>query len=114
MNNRIRVAMVDDHLLFRKGIEAILTASDNIDVVLSTAAGDELLNWLSTNPKKTDVVMLDIEMPGMNGIQITEQLHSRYPDLRIIILSMHFRENLIAGLVEKCVHCFLPKNSEPE
>lgn len=113
MKEPIRVAMVDDHLLFRKGIEAILTASENISVVLSVPAAEELLQWLGTVSQKPDVVMLDIEMPGLNGIQLTEQLHRLYPALRLIVLSMHFRENLIAGLVEKGVHSFLPKNSEP-
>lgn len=114
MEQLIRIAMVDDHQLFRKGIEAILRASGSIDVAYSAGSGEELLQWLRTAAPLPDVVMLDIEMPGLNGIQLTEHLCRTYPQLRIIILSMHFRENLISGLVEKGVHCFLPKNSEPE
>ena len=113
MTNSVRIALVDDHLLFRRGIEAILRASDSTEIVFETGEGQDFLDWLSEKKTPPEVVLLDIEMPGINGIQMAEELRKTYPGIRIIILSMHFRENLIAGLVEKGVHGYLPKNCDP-
>jgi two-component system, NarL family, response regulator len=86
-DRRIRVLCVDDHRIVREGLEMILSASDDIEVVGSVPSGEEALRFLAAS--KPDVVLLDLRLPGINGIETTERLHSICPRIRIVILTMH-------------------------
>jgi DNA-binding NarL/FixJ family response regulator len=111
---KIKLALIDDHLLFRKGIKALLTDSGAMECLFETADAFEFLDWLAKADALPDVALIDIEMPGMNGIELSEKLQKTFPSVKIIILSMHFRESLVISLVEKGVRGYLPKNAEPE
>lgn len=82
-----RVAIVDDHPMVAEGIQAILESYDDIDVVGTFAAGQEILDQVGAIDP--DVILLDLNMPGMNGITVTEMLLERRPETRILVLSMH-------------------------
>jgi len=105
----IKVILADDHLLFREGIKRILTESTGIVVVDEAMNGRDLLNKLKKND--CNVVVLDISMPGRSGLDVLKQLKSEWPDLNVLVLSMHAEEEyaermLIGGasgyLVKQC------------
>lgn len=112
MKNTIKIAVVDDHALFRTGIISLLEEFDDLTVTLEAENGQEFCNLIEQ--KKPDVVLLDIEMPVMDGIKTTEFLHKNYPDIKIVILTSYNEEALVVYLIEKGAHGFLLKNNEIE
>jgi len=108
----IRVALVDDQPLFRAGITSLLKDYDNMEVVLEASNGKEFFERIKR--PHPHVVLLDIEMPKMNGIETTRQLKERYPEIKIIILTMHNEEEFIFDLMTKGAHGFLPKDKSVE
>jgi DNA-binding NarL/FixJ family response regulator len=104
----IKIAVVDDHKLFRAGIISLLSDYDDMQVVLEAATGKELLTQLKRHTPH--VVLLDIEMPEMNGIEATLLLKKQYPRIKIIILTMHTDEEFIFDLMSKGANGFLPKD----
>ncbi|MCD7969236.1 MAG: response regulator transcription factor [Alistipes sp.] len=105
-----RVILVDDHSLFRRGLKGLLTASGTCTIVAEAADGQQFLDLLDHTP--ADVVLLDIDMPRLNGIQAAEQALARIPDLKIITLSMHGEDQYYFRMVGLGVKGFLLKNSE--
>jgi two-component system NarL family response regulator len=83
----IRVAIVDDHPMVAEGIQSILEGYDDIEVVATFANGTEIIDQVER--LKPDVVLLDLNMPGLGGLSTTEIILERRPETRILILSMH-------------------------
>ncbi len=83
----INVVIVDDHSIVRRGFRQIIEETQDIRVVAEVADGPALLAWLRQG--RCDIVVLDLSMPGQNGLELLEELRSLYPDLAILILSMH-------------------------
>src|SRR6185369_9590412 len=87
MKRKIKLAVVDDHQLFRKGIILLLNNFPGIQVAIEAEHGADLMEQLEkTIP---DVILLDMKMPVMNGIEATELVKARYPDIKIIALTMY-------------------------
>src|SRR3954464_5236424 len=84
---RIQVVLADDHDLVRSGIKALLSTVDGVEVIAEARNGNELLQLLET--VKPDVVMTDISMPGMDGITAIAEIHTRFPDVKVLVLSMY-------------------------
>lgn len=110
---KVRITLIDDHQLFRKGVEAMLRSFGNIEIIYESGSAREFLDWLSEGSPAPEVVLLDIEMPGMNGIELMKILRTDYPAIKVIILSMHFRQSLVSSMVEAGVSGYLSKNCEP-
>lgn len=108
----LTLAIADDHTLFRKGVIEILKGFEEITVTSDAGTGAELLEKIEHN--LPDVVMLDLEMPDMDGIAVTRYLLSKYPDVKILIVSMYGEEELVKKLMEEGVHGYLLKSAEPE
>lgn len=106
---RNSVILVDDHVLFRGGLKGLLEASGECEVVGEASDGAEFLTLL--RPGSPDVVLLDIDMPGMNGIEAAEKALKIAPGLKIITLSMHGEEEYYFKMVSLGVKGFLLKNS---
>lgn len=105
----IKIAVVDDQHLFRSGMTAMLKDYEELNVIVQCSNGKELLTALKR--QTPHVVLLDIEMPVMNGVETTELLRQRYPDVKIIILTMYDEEELIFDLINKGAHGFLLKDN---
>lgn len=108
----IKVGLVDDQQLFRAGIKSLLKDFDTIQVVLEASNGRDLFEQLKR--QKPHVILLDIEMPEMNGVETTMQMKEKYPDVKVIILTMHNEEEFIFDLMTKGAHGFLPKDKSVE
>ena len=89
----IRVLLADDHNLVRAGIRALLQNVPEVEVVAEAANGRQVLGLVEKT--KPDIVLMDIAMPELNGLDATAQLIKEYPKLRIIILSMHATEAFV-------------------
>jgi DNA-binding NarL/FixJ family response regulator len=106
----IRVFLVDDHTIVRDGLRSVLTAEPRLKVVGEAANGQELLAQLPTVP--TDVVLMDLNMPVLDGLATTHRLHKEYPHLRVLILSMMTHEQSIGELLEAGAHGYVLKNAD--
>ena len=107
---QIKLVVADDHNLFRKGIIGLLQTIPDFDVLGEAANGQELLDLLQT--AKPDIALMDLQMPVMDGIVATEQMQILFPDVKIIIVSMHNEDRFIIHLLEKGVNGYLLKDSE--
>jgi DNA-binding NarL/FixJ family response regulator len=83
----VKVFLVDDHMVVREGLKTLITAQPDMEVV--GEAGDGEAAWEQVQISKPDVVIMDISMPGVNGIQATERLRQRSPEVKVLVLSVH-------------------------
>ena len=104
------VIIVDDHTLFRNGLRILLNTLENYQVVGEAANGKQFLDLLEQ--RIPDLVLLDISMPVMDGIEAATLAHEKYPDLKIITLSMYGEEDYYYKMVNAGVKGFLLKNSD--
>lgn len=108
----LSLAIADDHNLFRKGVLELLKAFEEVNLVADASNGAELLEKIESD--LPDVVMLDLEMPEMDGVATSRYLLSKYPDVRILVMSTYGDEALVESLLEEGVKGYLLKNSEPD
>lgn len=113
MSDKIKILLVDDHEIFRKGLIMVLSKLKNIEVVGEASNGVEFLNLLEKN-KDTKIVLIDIKMPIMNGIEATKEALLKYPDLKIIALTMFGDDEYIDNMLEAGAKGFLLKNVNKE
>ncbi|MGY2133314.1 response regulator [Hymenobacter sp. HD11105] len=112
-NDIIRIAVVDDHLLFRKGLRALVNGFANMEVLFEAGDGQELLERLDFGVVP-DVILMDLQMPVLDGLQTVRLLRVQYPYVRVIIISMHDEPELIDNLRTEGAHGYLLKNANPE
>jgi DNA-binding NarL/FixJ family response regulator len=107
----IQVVLADDHDLVRSGIKALLSTVEGVQVIAEARNGNELLQLLES--VKPDVVMTDISMPGMDGITAIAEIHSRYPDVRVLVLSMYDTVDFVKRAVANGACGYLMKDAPP-
>jgi DNA-binding NarL/FixJ family response regulator len=105
-----KVVIVDDHTLFRNGLRILLNNMENYHVVAEAANGKQFLDLLNT--VTPDLVLMDINMPVMDGIQASEIAHEKFPEMKIITLSMYGEEDYYYKMVNAGVKGFVLKNSD--
>jgi DNA-binding NarL/FixJ family response regulator len=113
-DHKISVAIADDHALFRKGLIGLLEDIEFIGNIYEASNGKELLDLLSETSPLPDMVLLDLRMPVMDGVEATERIQELFPSVKIIILTMQDDEGMILHLIEKGINSFLLKNVEPD
>ncbi len=105
----IRIAIADDHTMFREGLASLLTQSDSIDVVALANNGKELLELLKST--SVDVLLLDIEMPEMNGFETIQEIKRLSIEPKILVLTMHSSPQFIKNIFMAGAHGYLPKDA---
>lgn len=108
----IRVAIADDHKLFCEGIRFLIDQMENVTLLFEVGDGKELLEVLKS--QLPDVLLLDLDMPEVDGIEALKQIRSELPELGIIILTMHSDSKMIAHLMELGANGYLMKDTSPE
>lgn len=108
----IKIAIADDHSLFREGLVSILSTYQAFEVIIEAGSGEALLEAIADTPP--EVVLLDLKMPGMDGIRVTEILKKQFPSIKIIILTMHHQEDFILHMLNLGVNAYLLKDSSSE
>lgn len=109
---KIRVGLTDDHELMRAGLAQILEASGEIQIVFEAANGREMLEKLKTY--RADVIILDLEMPEMDGRDALPKVVELYPDTKVLVLSMHDSNGFIVSMMEQGAAGYLLKNTPPK
>lgn len=109
--NPINVAIADDHQLFRRGVIHSLQSAAEIRFVAEADNGQALLEQLRLHT--VQVVLTDLKMPGKDGMETTKIISREFPDIKILVLSMHEDERFIYHLMEQGAHGYLFKNAEP-
>lgn len=109
---KTRIAVVDDQQLFRKGLISLISEFKEMDVTIEAGNGKELIDKLAR--KTPDVVLLDLEMPEMDGAATLGWLKANHPRIRVVILTMHNEESIIAHMIENGAHGFLLKDDPIE
>ena len=112
LNGTIKVIIADDHALFRAGVKTALSIKKDVELIAEADNGMQLLNLLKH--MEPDVILLDIQMPIMDGIATLPEIRKLYPQVKVIILSMHNDHSMISKLMEIGANSYLTKNSDPE
>lgn len=108
---RVRVMLVDDHTLVREGIRHILAATPGIEVVAEAGDGTEALGRAAE--ARPDVVVLDLSLPGIGGLELTTRLRSALPGVKVLILSVHDHQEYVLGAVRAGAQGYLRKDTSP-
>jgi DNA-binding NarL/FixJ family response regulator len=108
----IQIALVDDHKLFRSGMAALVTNFKRYNILFEAANGQELLSTINSGTVP-DIILLDISMPVMDGVEAAQILRAKHPNIRIIILSMFEDADKVLLMVKMGVKGYLLKDSEP-
>ena len=107
------VIIADDHTIVRDGIKALLSEQEDIVIIGEASNGSELFRLLSQTT--ADIILLDISMPDLSGIEICERLRTDFPQIKVLFLSMYTTEEYIFNAIKAGAHGYLPKNiSQPE
>ncbi len=105
--SRTKILIVDDHQIVRDGIKRILTDENDIELIGSVGSGKEALDFIKcTQPS---IVIADLSMPNMSGIELTEKLTKLYPEIKVLILSMFNNEEYIVSAIQAGAKGYLPK-----
>lgn len=108
----IKVLIADDHSIVRAGLRRIVEESGDMEVIAEAADGKGAL--LQVQKELPDVAVIDISMPGLDGLEVTAQLHAGYPKLPVIILTMHEEEQYVIRAIEAGAMGYITKRSVPE
>lgn len=110
----IHLALADDEALFRKGMKLLLEDYEGISVVLEAQDGEQLLHQLRQAPTLPEVLLLDMKMPNLNGVETAKVLQENFPSIKIIVLSTYFSKAFIVNMIELGAGAYLPKNATPD
>ena len=109
---KLTIYIADDHTFVRKGMSRLLKTFERVGEVAEASNGKELIAMIKQTPP--DAILLDLEMPIMGGTETAKYVIDHFPDVKIVVLTMHTEDFFVLKLMEIGVHGFLSKNAEPE
>lgn len=112
MSLLIKIALIDDQHLFRDILSTALSLETGMKIMQESASGSAFLSYLQTQTDRPDIAIIDMSMPDMNGMELTKILHQNYPEIGIIILSVNYRERLVAKAIDAGASAYLHKNCD--
>jgi two-component system, NarL family, response regulator DegU len=112
MSEKLKVYIADDHTIFRKAMATLLQTFVRVAKVKDAENGKELIALVKQ--ERPDIVLLDLQMPVMDGSETCEYLYNKFPDVKVIVLSMHDSERYILHMMDLGARAFLFKNVEPD
>jgi two-component system nitrate/nitrite response regulator NarL len=104
--------VADDHPVVRKGLQTFLSRQGHLRIVGEAADGDDALR--KARALSPDVVLMDISMPGMNGLAVTEVLRKEAPEMKVLVLSVHTNKDYIFRVIQAGAHGYVSKEAPPE
>ena len=114
MDTKITIAIADDELLFRQGLISILSKEKNLDILFDAEDGNDLMSQLRQSKLLPEVVITDLKMPGLNGVETTKLIRKEFPDIKIIALTSYFSKPFIINMISIGAVAYLAKNSTPK
>ena len=109
---KIQIAIADDYKIFRDGIKKCIENESSLEVILEVENGQELIEGIEK--KMPDVIIMDLKMPVMDGIEATGIIKKKYPGIKILVVTMYGENKFISHLMEIGANGYLLKNAEPE
>ncbi len=113
MNKTIKIILVDDEELFRSGIAFMLQREENINILHQSTNGKELLEYLESASTLPDLILMDLKMPLLNGVETTKIMKVQYPEINIIALSSYHSKAFILNMINEGASSYIIKNSSP-
>lgn len=114
MTDKIKIAVADDELLFRKGVVFMLEREKDIEIIFEASNGEELVNHLLENENSLpDVILMDLKMPLLNGVEATKKIHKIFPAVKIIALTSYDTKPFILNMIHEGASSYLIKNASP-
>ncbi|WP_116787537.1 response regulator transcription factor [Flavobacterium psychrotrophum] len=110
----INIAIVDDELLFRSGISFILKREPDIKVIFEAGNGNELLEYLRASEDLPDIIMMDLKMPELNGVEASKIINDEFADIKIIALTSYDSKLFVANMINVGAAAYLVKNTSPD
>lgn len=108
---KIKVVLADDEELFRVGMSHILSKDDEIEIIFQASNGKELIEFLSAKKELPDIIIMDIKMPELNGVEATKTIHQDFPEISIIALTTYNTKPFIRNMIDVGASAYLVKNS---
>ena len=112
--SNIRVLIIDDHDLVRFGFKSLLSTQAGIEVVETLSSGEEAINWCRDNKGHVDIILMDVNMPGIGGVEATHRISKAWPDIGIIIITVHAEGPLPKQLLNGGARGYLTKGDGVE
>ncbi|WP_397364466.1 response regulator [Olleya sp. R77988] len=113
MKHKIKIVLADDELLFRQGLKAILESNENIEVLFDAENGEHLIQLLRSAIELPEIVVTDLKMPQLNGVEVTKLIRKEFPDIKVIALTSYFSKPFILNMISIGAVAYLAKNSTP-
>ncbi len=115
-NVSVKLLIVDDHPLFRQGVRSALSIYDEIDIVAEASSGEEALNWLLSTPPNLEpnVVLADLNLPGISGLELTRQLRHQYPSVGVVMLSIYEGDEQAFSALQAGAAAYRSKDINPK
>lgn len=110
--SKIKIAIADDYKIFREGLKVGFSADENLEVIMEADNGEDLLKALETITP--DVIIMDLKMPIMDGMEATKAVRKKYPDIKVLVVTMYDDDKFIIHLMENGANGYLLKNTEPD
>lgn len=108
----IKLLLVDDHALLRQGLENILKTIPDFNIIGSVSSGEEAINFC--NEKKPDIILMDILMKGMTGLEATKWIKDQHKDIKVVVVSSEVTEELIKKAMAVKANGYIPKNEDKD
>lgn len=110
---KINLAIVDDDRLITKLLSDFLSQQENLEILFTALGGQEFLSKIEATKLLPDVLLLDLNMKQMTGIELTKIIRKEYPSIKIIVISSHYKSNFTGFMIKTGVSAFLPKGISP-
>jgi len=114
MNDIIKIAIADDEILFRQGISFILNKEVNFDIVIQAEDGTDLLTQLQNSSILPEIILMDLKMPNLNGVETTKIIKKEYPNIKIIAITSYYSKPFISNMIATGAVAYLAKNTPPK
>ncbi|AUC21235.1 DNA-binding response regulator [Polaribacter sejongensis] len=112
--NKINIIIADDEELFRKGIRFLLERENNFNITYEAENGKELIDFLSYTEHTPDIILMDLKMPEINGVEATKKIHKTHPNIKIIALTSFDGKSFITNMIDVGASSYLLKNTSPK
>ena len=110
--SKIKIIIADDYKIFREGLKVGLSADEGLEVIAEADNGEDLVKLLDAYTP--DVILMDLEMPIMDGMEATKIVRKKYPTMKVLVVSMYEDDKFIIHLMENGANGYLLKNAEPD
>jgi DNA-binding NarL/FixJ family response regulator len=114
MKKPIHILIADDHRLMLEGLATLIESIDGFTLAGKVSSGKALIEWLQHAPSLPDICIVDIEMPGMDGVEVVKIIRSQFSDLKIMALTMHNESHFVSRMITAGANGYLLKNVDRE